>query len=237
MSTSENQRFAIWEKQDIVDNFARKKPSDALLRFVEEFAASRRLRILDAGCGAGRHMRPLLASGHDCHGTDVSANMLKAAAQSLREVVDDADDRLHCAGMDALPFETASFDMIISHGVWNLARTEQELRSAMSEAARVLADGAVLYLTTFSRNTLPPDALPVSGSRFIFTDFNNEPQTFLTPEQLDAELRAVGFVRDESRPIRELNRPASWESSRGPGLTIVGGKRPVLLEGVWTRRI
>lgn len=237
MSTSGKPSFAVWEKQEIVDNFTRKKPSESLLRFVEEFAASRCLRVLDAGCGAGRHMKPLLGAGHDCHGTDVSANMLKAAAQSLREVAPDADERLHFAAMDTLPFENESFDLVISHGVWNLARTEQELRSAMSETARVAADGAALYLTTFSRNTLPPDALPVSDSSYIFTDFNNEPQTFLTPEQLDAELRAVGFVRDDNRQIRELNRPASWESSRGSGLAIVGGKRPVLLEGVWTRRV
>lgn len=226
---------SVWDSPNIVSNFTRKKPSTTLLGYVREFSAGRRLRVLDIGCGAGRHLRPLLEAGHDCRGTDTSEKMLEAAARLLSDVTPDTADILVRAPMHELPFDDRSFDLIVSHGVWNLARTEQELRLAIREASRVADSGAALYLTTFSRNTLPPTAEPVPGSTYIFTDFNDEPQCFLTRDQLQSELEAVSFRSDSEHQIRELNRPAYWESSTQTGLSIVHGKRPVLFEGAWIR--
>ena len=236
MKESNPQSYIAWERPEVIQSFTRKSPSASLLEFVRTFSAGKTLRILDIGCGAGRHLRPLMEAGHDCTGTDVSDGMLNAAAGLLTGVSDNIRQRLHKAPMDALPFQNESFELIVCHGVWNLARTEHELRGAIAEAARVADSGSALYLTTFSRNTLPPEAAPVTGSDFIFTDFNNEPQTFLTSAQLNLELHEAGFVADLKHPVRELNRPAYWEKTSSTGLSIVGAKRPVLLEGVWIKR-
>lgn len=67
--------------------------------------------------------------------------------------------------------------------------------------------GAGLFVFTFSRHTLPPDADPVSGESFVFTQFSGQPQCFVTEEQLISELSVAGFVREPCVPLSEYNRP------------------------------
>jgi hypothetical protein len=113
--------------------------------------------------------------------------------------------------MDVLPVGTGTVDLVIAHGIWNLARSGLEFRRAVAEAARVASPGASLFVFTFSRRTLPPSVAPVAGESFIFTEFSGSPQVFLTEYQLVEQLGAAGFVPDPALPLRELNVPAPGE--------------------------
>jgi hypothetical protein len=110
--------------------------------------------------------------------------------------------------MTDLPARDRGFDLIVAHGIWNLARSAVEFRQAVREAARIAAPGAALFVFTFSRSTLPADAEPVPGEPFVFTQFSGQPQCFLTRAQLVDELAAVGFVPDGVIPFTEHNLPA-----------------------------
>ena len=103
--------------------------------------------------------------------------------------------------MESIPARDRSFDLVIAHGIWNLARSAAQFRLALGEAARVAKPGAALFVFTFSRNTLPPQTQPVAGEPFVFTQFSGEPQCFLTEAQLVAELGGVGFVPDPERSL------------------------------------
>jgi hypothetical protein len=130
--------------------------------------------------------------------------------------------------MAPLPFPDATFDLIVAHGIWNLARSATEFRDAVAEAARVARSGAGLFLFTFSRHTLPDDATPDPGESFVFSSWNGEPQCFLTEAQIIDELAGAGFVRDRDAPLTEYNRPPS-------GMIRAGG--PVIYEGTFTRAV
>src|SRR5687768_13996586 len=147
-------------------------------------------RLLDIGCGAGRNAVPLARAGWRVAGTDLSVAMLTAAAARVSD--DSLAARLHLllAPMEHLPFASHSFDLVVAHGIWNLARSGREFRDAVREAARVARPGAALFVFTFSRNTLPDTAEPVSGETFVFTQFSGQPQCFLTAEQLVTEMGA-----------------------------------------------
>ena len=164
-------------------------------------------RLLDIGCGAGRNAIPLARAGWRVAGTDLSLAMLTAASSRVTEDSLAARLQLLLAPMDNLPFPSSTFDFIVAHGIWNLARTGREFRDGVREAARVARRGAALFVFTFSRNTLPPTAKPVSGESFVFTQFSGQPQCFLTDEQLVTEMGAAGFLLDPSVPLKELNRP------------------------------
>jgi hypothetical protein len=127
--------------------------------------------------------------------------------------------------MDRLPLPDGSYDLIVAHGIWNLARTGTEFRAAVREAARVAAAGAALFVFTFARSTLAEAAKPLAGESFVFTLGPDDPQCFLTGPQLLAELGAVGFVPDSVVPLRELN-------PRAPGMLAAVGS-PVIWEGVF----
>ena len=64
----------------------------------------------------------------------------------------------------------------VAHGIWNLATSSAQFRLAVREAAR--AAGAALFVFTFSRSTLAPDAHPLPGEPFVFTGFSRRPQCF-----------------------------------------------------------
>ena len=211
-----------WDAPATVESFVRSPANHMLLHYAARLRRDDRpLRVLDIGCGAGRNAVPLARAGFVTTGTDLSQPMLKAAAGR-----DAAGLNLLLAAMDALPVRNRSSDLIIAHGIWNLARSGVELRRAMAEAARVAAPHARLFVFTFSRRTLRPDARPVSGETFVFTDFANTPQTFLTREQLIDELAAAGFVADSELPLRELNvLPEGQVRLSGPPVIFEGGFR------------
>ena len=182
-------------------------------------------RLLDLGCGAGRNAVPLARLGWSAIGVDLSLPMIAAAAERVREERLESHLRLVLANMHELPFAARSFDFIVAHGIWNLARSGSEFRRALAEAARVSRRSSALFVFTFSRNTLPPDAQPVLNESFVFTEFSGQPQCFLTAEQLVTELGAVGFARDSLMPLRELNRPQ-------PG-ALYTSVAPVIFEGIF----
>jgi hypothetical protein len=82
---------------------------------------------------------------------------------------------------------------------------------------------------TFSRNTLPPDAAPVAGEPFVYTQFSGTPQCFLTDAQLLAELAAAGFTPDTAVPLTEHNR-------RTAGALASAGGPPVIYEAAFRYR-
>lgn len=187
------------------------------MRYAESLSSSAPLRVIDVGCGAGRNLVPLARMGCRVLGVDLSWPMLCAAAERVR--TEHLADRvtLAVASMHDLPAPRQTADLIVAHGIWNLARSATELRRAIAEAARVSAPGAGLFVFTFSRNTLPPNARPVAGEPFVFTQFSGQPQTFLTAQQLASELASAGFLPDPAVPLTEHNkRPAGALSTGGP---------------------
>jgi SAM-dependent methyltransferase len=216
-----------WSAPGTVEGFKRSSPNAVLMRFAEqELRHCAGGRILDIGCGTGRNALPLAQMGWYVVGTDLSWPMLCAAAERSRE--DPAAGlQLVLAAMDRIPARDRSFDMVIAHGIWNLARSAVEFRHAVGEAARVAKSGAALFVFTFSRNTFPPETTPVPGEPFVFTEFSGEPQCFLGETQLVAELALAGFVPEPGVPIREYNR-------RPPG-TLRSVTTPVIYEGIFRR--
>ena len=214
----------------MVAGFAQSAPNAVLLRFAERERGRwrGRARALDVGCGAGRNAIPLIHLGWDVIGVDLSWPMLAAAAQRARQ--ERIGDRLHLirAPMDQLPARSRSVDLVIAHGIWNLARSAAEFRRALRETARVARPGAGLFVFTFSRNTFPAEATPVPGEPFVFTQFSGQPQCFLTESQLIDELGAAGFARDPDVAFTEYNRPR-------PG-TVPVGTVPVLYEAAFRFR-
>jgi SAM-dependent methyltransferase len=215
-----------WSAPGTVAGFAKSAPNAVLMKFAEEgLRRSGSTRALDLGCGAGRNAIPLARLGWTVVGTDLSWPMLCAAGTRTRE--DRLGDRLRLvlAPMENIPARDRSFDLIIAHGIWNLARSAAQFRQALGEAARVAKPGAGLFVFTFSRNTFPQQTEPVAGEPFVFTQFSGEPQCFLTEAQLVAELSHVGFALDPDVPLREYNRPQ-------PG-ALASGTMPVIYEAAF----
>jgi ubiquinone/menaquinone biosynthesis C-methylase UbiE len=201
-------------------------PNATLIRFAEAERAERGAkRVLDIGCGAARNAVPLVDLGFEVLGIDLSMPMLVGARERAKQ---QATRGLGLAQstLDSLPAKDRTFDIVIAHGIWNLAASGAEFRAGVREAARVCRAGAGLFVFTFSRNTLPSDTKPVAGETFVFTQFSGRPQCFLSREALVSELEREGFTLDErvvNLSEHNLPRPGQLQAPSGP----------VIFEGVF----
>lgn len=101
----------------------------------------RGLRILDVGCGTGRHAVELARAGAEVTGVDFSNGMLdkartKPGASAVRFVHQDATG--------SLPFEPQSFDRVISCLVVDHVR---DLRTFFGELHRVCRDDGFIVVS------------------------------------------------------------------------------------------
>ena len=107
--------------------------------------------VLEIGCGAGLLTLALAQRGFAVEAVDVSQEMVELAAR--RAEVAGLAERISVRQADvlALPFESASFSLVVAVGVlpWLL---QPEL--ALQEIARVLRVGGVLILTADNRARL-----------------------------------------------------------------------------------
>lgn len=219
-----------WSTPETVSGFATSPPNSTLMAYAEAIRqAMPSPRAVDIGCGAGRNAVPLSRAGWTVIGTDLSWPMLTAAATRRRREAAGGHLHMVLAGMERLPLRDRSVDLVIAHGIWNLASSTAQFRQAVADAARVARPCAALFVFTFSRHTLPADARPVPGEAFVFTEFSGQPQCFLTEDELRGELGRAGFEADPAVPLRELNRPAAGSLLSRPG--------PVIYEAAFRRRV
>ena len=100
-------------------------------------------RVLDVGCGSGRHLAEFLRIGYRSTGLDLSPTMLEAARNALPVC------GLVRGDMRCLPFRTASFDVVTSYftSFGYFDREDDDLR-VLVEARRLLVRGG-WYLLDF----------------------------------------------------------------------------------------
>lgn len=105
-------------------------------RLVKRYAPEGDLRILDAGCGTGGTLEALDGLGELC-GCDIAQEALGLARQRGIE-------RLRQCSVTDMPFDDASFDVVVSCDV--LEHVPDDERAAR-EMARVLRPGGLMVVT------------------------------------------------------------------------------------------
>jgi len=126
-------------------------PDDSVIRFVNGSVLRReQRRVLEVGCGAGRHVLLFARSGLDVVGTDVAQSALDFTRRRLeQEGLAGARVALEQAHAAELPFPDASFDALLA---WRFLHvlSRDEARRCVAEAARVLRPGGSLLFGTRS---------------------------------------------------------------------------------------
>ncbi len=114
-----------------------------------EIGFDRSSRILDIGCGTGRHSVELARRGYRVTAVDLSESMLARAREKARE----AGVEVEFARADArsLPFSN-EFDLalMLCEGAFPLMETDDMNCMILQSAARSLRDGGKLVLTTLN---------------------------------------------------------------------------------------
>jgi len=100
-------------------------------------------RILDLGCGTGRHLVFLESLGYQTYGMDISPTGILYSRKWLQEKGHTA--RVLMADMTSLPYSSSSFHVIISTYVIH-HNTLADIRETVQEIQRLLIPGGTILL-------------------------------------------------------------------------------------------
>lgn len=140
----------------------------------ELLALSQDDRVLDLGCGWGRHLRLLEEAGHFVVGTDRSVALLHQAAEGWTAPgadpeADEAPDgarspgqpRLAAGDMRRLPFRAGSFDVVVNLATsLGLFLRDAPAVQALAEVRRVLRPGGRLLIEGMHRDDVVSQYAP-----------------------------------------------------------------------------
>lgn len=143
--------------EELFENYAHKYDKECFVQgtvgecdFIEqEIKEDKSLKIIDIGCGTGRHAIELTKRGYKVTGVDLSESQLKRAKEKAKEQGVEIDFQKHDARN--LPFE-GKFDLAIMlcEGGFSLMETDEMNFEILKNATKVLKDKGKLIFTTLN---------------------------------------------------------------------------------------
>jgi SAM-dependent methyltransferase len=129
-----------------------RQPSEQAYYLLARWQASGRDRLLDLGCGIGRHALLFAAHGFSVDAYDLSEQGIAILGREVAER--GLPVRVRHGDMLHLPYEDATFDCLLGfHAIYHTDL--RGLGQVLSEVHRVLAEGGEAYLTFNSKSNLP----------------------------------------------------------------------------------
>ncbi|MCW2600030.1 MAG: hypothetical protein JWM02_1859 [Frankiales bacterium] len=175
----------------------------------EQFPVGPGDRVLDMGCGGGRHAFALYRRGADVVALDMSQKDLLEVETMFRamelegEVPAGASATAVRANAYALPFEDASFDRIIAAEVLEHLPADTD---AMAELTRVLKPGGLIAVTV-------PRWLPEKVCWALSDDYHEVEGGHVRiykGSQLRTRLERTGLVHQGGHHAHGLHAPYWW---------------------------
>ncbi len=239
MTTSERQAewraFFDAHAPHYMDNCFTKNTVAEVEFLVETLALRPGMRVLDVGCGTGRHSVALAILGCDVTGIDLSEGMLSEARKSAVE----AGVTVSWLQADAADFSLAqSFDAAIClcEGAFGLLGTREEAitqpRAILRNISRALKPGAGFVLTALNALRMIREHQPEAVASGAFDPLTLTECSELAPTEGTPALPTCerGFVPTE---IRMLCEDAGFRVEHVWGGTAGNwGRRPVDLDEI-----
>lgn len=129
------------------------------------------MRVLDAGCGMGRNLVYLLREGFEVLAVEQNAAAIEQVRGMARELAPQLPQENFCVGpVERMPFEDASFDVVISSAVLHFAREDTHFEAMLSEMNRVLRPGGLLFARLASSIGMEEQVERIAGRRHRLPD-------------------------------------------------------------------
>ena len=187
-----------WGKIFADPQMQRLPPNPEVMALLPELTARGVRLILDAGCGAGRHLIPMVVAGFQVLGVDREWSVLKELSLRLQSLQDPAG--LAHADLKSLPLADGVFDFALSVNVINHGYV-RDFEAYCRELNRVLKPGGFLFISVSPRKFVDLVRLPETvelepGTVVkIATPDGDLVHHFPTPESLAAQFPGYNIMR------------------------------------------
>lgn len=139
------ENYLFWPNEEVIRFVSRHVRQRIGVHEFREIAPVGRRRLLDLGCGVGRHVIFAFEMGFDAYGVDHSATAVSEAVKWAAEKgMPEAREHIVQSDLRGLPWPDGYFDYAVSHGVLDSMHFENA-RAAIEELARVLVPEAMFY--------------------------------------------------------------------------------------------
>ena len=129
------------------------------------------MRILDAGCGAGRNLVYLLQAGYEVFGADAgAASIAEVRRLAARLAPALPADNFRVESLDALTFPSQFADIVICSAVLHFAADDARFNAMLQGCWRVLKPNGVFFCRLASSIGLDGRGEPLGGRRYRLPD-------------------------------------------------------------------
>jgi tellurite methyltransferase len=139
-------------------------------------------KVLDVGCGSGRNIFYFLRSGYEVFGVDPAPRAIESVKQLSAELApNNSLKNFEVCPAENLPYNDASFDLIICSAVLHFARDEQHFYEMLGSMFRVLKPGAYFFARLASDIGIEKLVKPLGAGRYLLPDGS---ERFLVNEKI-----------------------------------------------------
>lgn len=139
-------------------------------------------KVLDVGCGSGRNLLYFLRNGYEVFGVDPDLQAVETVKQLSRELApNNSLENFMVCRAESLPYDDASFDLIICSAVLHFARDEQQFYNMLLQMFRVLKPGGYFFARLASDIGIEKLVRPLGNRRYLLPDGS---ERFLVNEKI-----------------------------------------------------
>lgn len=148
------------------------------------------MRVLEAGCGAGRNLVYFIREGYDVFGADADPRAIDNARRMAPAL---PPENFRVEPVEAMSFPDSFADVVISSAVLHFARDDAQFEAMLRGTWRVLKPGGMLFCRLASSIGIEGQIQPIRGRRFLLPDGSerylvDEPLLMQLAEQLGGRL-------------------------------------------------
>lgn len=175
------------------------------------------MRVLDAGCGAGRNLVYLLREGYEIFALDANPDAVAHVRSLAAELQPGLPaGNIVTGAIERMPFPEAWADAVLCNSVLHFAQDTAHFRAMVGELWRVLRPGGLLFCRLGSR--IGMDFEPVGGGLYRIGDGQ---AWFLADERMLLELTAElgGLLLDplKTTVVQDHRAMTTWVLQKPPG--------------------
>ncbi|KGK86065.1 class I SAM-dependent methyltransferase [Clostridium sp. HMP27] len=167
----------LWQSLHKQNKFRPKYPSEIVVQFIfRNFNRDSKTKVLDLGCGAGRHVYFMANENIDTYGTDISRDGIEYTEMILKQ--HQLNSNLKVASVDNIPFEDNYFDGILCYGVLYYCSIK-EINDSAKEIFRVLKpNGKALIVVRNTDDYRYGKGKEIDKNTFLIEEKNNKKCAF-----------------------------------------------------------